>query len=360
MSSMVRDGYLGAVLAALGAGLAPLSFGFTVAFTSPAMAAMTRPRSEGGVLTEEEMASFSAVVTFTAAIGSLLAGPCADSVGRQRTLVGSMVPVGCGFAAIACGQTAAQLLVGRALTGVGIGAVSVVTPMYLTEIAPPSLRGALGCVCQLGIVVGILLVYVLGFEIVPTAAAGQGSPPTAAGAAAGPGGLAVAGVRGWRLLALLGCVPPALLLLLSPLLPESPHWLATSEYPDRLLDSLRCLRTMGRGRGREQQGTGTADDGLALVRDEAAALQRAMKGATLEEGGQPPPPPLQGGGSAGDGVVAGARASVRMLLYSASAAAPFRIACVLNVAQQLSGINVVNMFASTILADAGVQDPQQA
>ena len=338
MAAAHQHNHVGAILVTLGVALAPLSFGYTIAFTSPVMAAITRPRSQGGVLTQEEMATFSAIVTLAAAAGSAAAGPCADRIGRQRTLVASMLPIFGGFAAIALGTTSTQLMAGRVATGVGIGVVSVVTPMYLAEISPPSLRGGLVCVSQLAIVTGILLVYVLGFELVSA----EESPHER--------------IQGWRLLAALGCGPPFLLIMLSPLIPESPHWLASTEYPDRLVGSLRCLRAVG-ARG----GKAAAVAAEAAVQSEAAELQRSSKEASKEAVMELGRTVDTAGGENGEVVRAGMFGTLCMLCFGPSAVSkPFRIACALNVLQQVSGINVVNMFASSILGSAGVEDPQAA
>ena len=193
----------GAVLAALGVGLCPACFGFTMGFTGTALDALTKPPSEGGALTASEAASFTAAATLSAAVGSLLGGPMADRWGRKRGLVVAMAVCGVGFVLIALGREYHALLAGRLLGGLAIGAVSVATPLYLAEISPPRLRGALGSTMQLAIVSGLLLVYVVGYEVVPT--------------------------RGWRCLAAIGAlIPTVRLTALSPLplissyKPESP------------------------------------------------------------------------------------------------------------------------------------------
>lgn len=63
------------------------------------------------------------------------------------------------------GHTANVLMLGRFLTGLGVGIVSNVVPVYIADVAPPKLRGTLGATNQLGITLGILLVYLLGLEV---------------------------------------------------------------------------------------------------------------------------------------------------------------------------------------------------
>ena len=307
--------HVGAVLAALGVGVCPLCFGFTVGFTSPTLPAMT---AEGGALTLSQASTFTAAASLGGSVGSVVGGRLADSHGRKRTLVLAMLPCLLGFLAVAGGRSYAQLVAGRLLCGVAIGAVSVAAPLYLAEVSPPTLRGALCSLMQLSIVLGLLLVYVLGYILVPT--------------------------HGWRFLAALGAALPATFVLaLAPLLPESPAWLASSPHPDRVHGSLQCLRGS----------CGGGASAAAAVEAEAAALLRGAKAA-------------QGKGAGGGQPQVGGAAQVlrtalpRALGGGGEGSGAARVACAIMLLQQYSGINAVNMFAGTILADGGVDDPQEA
>ena len=302
----------GAVLAALGVGLCPVCFGFTMGFTGTALDALTKPPSEGGALTASEAASFTAAATLSAAVGSLLGGPMADRWGRKRGLVVAMVACGLSFVLIALGREYHALLAGRLLGGLAIGAVSVATPLYLAEISPPHLRGALGSTMQLAIVSGLLLVYVVGYGAVPT--------------------------RGWRYLAAIGAlIPTCFVLLVAPLLPESPRWLAASEYPDRVEGSLLVLR-----------GTCAAGERQALyaaILEEGAEMIRASK---LRQPGQ----------TSGESLSIATRTSqtpggmgpvVCLLFASGEDGRALRNACAVMSFQQLSGINAVNSASPSTL-----------
>nr|XP_016460701.1 PREDICTED: sugar transporter ERD6-like 4 [Nicotiana tabacum] len=87
------------------------------------------------------------------------------------------------------------LYLGRVLSGYSIGIISYVVPMFVGEISPNKLRGALSSTNQLSIVIGLSAVYVIGAFV------------------------------GWRILALLGVVPCGLLFLGLFFIPESPRWL---------------------------------------------------------------------------------------------------------------------------------------
>jgi MFS family permease len=92
-------------------------------------------------------------------LGSLLAGKLAELLGRKRTLTMLGIAyfvssLGCGFA-----WNWASLLIFRFLGGIAIGVASVVSPMYIAEIAPPESRGRLVAVSQFNTVLGILVAY---------------------------------------------------------------------------------------------------------------------------------------------------------------------------------------------------------
>jgi SP family sugar porter-like MFS transporter len=117
-----------------------------------------------------------------------------------------------GWLIIAFAKNAAFLYAGRLLTGFGVGVISFTVPVYIAEIAPKHLRGSLGTVNQLSVTVGIMLAYLFGLFV------------------------------SWRLLAILGVVPCALLIIGLFVIPESPRWLAKIGKETDFESSLRALR----------------------------------------------------------------------------------------------------------------------
>ena len=93
--------------------------------------------------------------------------------------------------------------IGRLLSGVGTGAVSVVVPIYIAETAPTRLRGTLGACNQLAVTIGILVVYMLGGYAFRTA---DGE------------------YCDWRTLAFSFVAPIACLFVFAFLIPETPRW----------------------------------------------------------------------------------------------------------------------------------------
>ncbi|KAI1370007.1 hexose transporter [Xylaria arbuscula] len=94
-------------------------------------------------------------------VGALIAAPIADRIGRRLSVSFWCAVVSVGFIIqIASNNAYAQIVVGRLVAGFGVGALSLLVPMYQAETAPPWIRGALVCAYQLFITLGIFLAAV--------------------------------------------------------------------------------------------------------------------------------------------------------------------------------------------------------
>ena len=100
-----------------------------------------------------------------AAIGAAFAGHLADRFGRRPILLATSLIFVVGAAVSALTPDLAILLAGRLLVGVGIGGASMLTPLYLAEIAPARERGALVSFNQLAVTLGILGSYLIGYAL---------------------------------------------------------------------------------------------------------------------------------------------------------------------------------------------------
>jgi MFS family permease len=151
---------------ALSASLGGFVFGYELAVVSGALLFVRSDFGLGGFA----QGVLVSVVPLGAMAGGLAAGRVADALGRRRAL---MLIAGLFIAATVLAATAPSygvLLVGRAVTGVAVGAVSSTAPLYLSEIAPPEARGRLVTLNQLMISLGIVTAY-----LVSLAFSGSGS-----------------------------------------------------------------------------------------------------------------------------------------------------------------------------------------
>lgn len=142
-----------------------------------------------------------------ATVGALVAGRVADRFGRRATLIlgGLVFVVGSVWCALA--GSIGGLAAARAFLGLAVGGVSIVSPMYISEIAPAAVRGRLVSLNTLMIVVGQLLAY-----LVNSALASTGS---------------------WELMLGLAAVPGLALAVGMFFLPDTPIWLATRGHKEK-------------------------------------------------------------------------------------------------------------------------------
>ncbi|PJJ02072.1 major inositol transporter-like SP family MFS transporter [Streptomyces sp. 2333.5] len=96
-----------------------------------------------------------------AAFGSLIGGRMSDALGRRNSLLWAGAVFLGGALAVALSPSVAAMTVARFVLGLAVGSASVITPLYLSEIAPPHIRGRLVSFNSLMIVSGQLLAYLL-------------------------------------------------------------------------------------------------------------------------------------------------------------------------------------------------------
>ena len=105
-------------------------------------------------------------------VGVLFAGILSDKLGRKLTMVISAVLFS--TSALGCALLAdfAQLVVYRIIGGVGIGVVSIVSPLYISELAVAQYRGRLVSLYQLAVTVGFLGAYLVNYQLLAWAESG--------------------------------------------------------------------------------------------------------------------------------------------------------------------------------------------
>lgn len=181
-----------------------------------------------------------------AVFGVLISGVFSLRFGRRGTILVSALVFALGSIFCAFAPGAGTLIAARFFLGIAVGMASFVAPLYLSEIAPQSVRGALISMYQLMITIGIVVAFLSDTffatyaNLEPVAAEISGSLSSLAG---GRGQMVIHAYFSmpWRWM--LGVIAlPALLMFLGMLmLPESPRWLVLKKRGPKALEVLRRL-----------------------------------------------------------------------------------------------------------------------
>jgi SP family galactose:H+ symporter-like MFS transporter len=149
------------LLVASVAALGGLLFGYDTGVISGAILFITKDFA----LDTRLQAFTISVVLIGCMAGSAVAGGVADRIGRRWTLLVAGLIFLAGAIASALTPNESVLLIGRFVVGIGIGFSSVVAPLYISEVAPASARGALVSLYQFAITVGILAAYLIDYAL---------------------------------------------------------------------------------------------------------------------------------------------------------------------------------------------------
>lgn len=170
-------------------------------------------------LSKIEVGWFASSALVGAIAGAAIAGSLSDRYGRKPVLIFSALLFFISALLCAIPLTFSFLIVARFIGGLGVGVASVLSPLYISEIAPPSIRGRLVAFYQLSIVVGILLAYFSNWLLLGFSSSGDGLTPLLAFA----NDALVDNV--WRGMFGTEMIPSALFIISLLFIPESPRWL---------------------------------------------------------------------------------------------------------------------------------------
>ncbi|KAK9383292.1 general substrate transporter [Kockiozyma suomiensis] len=157
--------------------------------------------------TRAQLGTMVAILEIGAFLSSLMVGRVGDIIGRRRTIFyGSIVfVIGGGFQTFSIGMN--TMILGRIISGFGVGMLSTIVPVYQSEISPADHRGRLACIEFTGNVVGyaasVWVDYLCSF---------------------------IESNLSWRIPLLLQCIMGALLCLGSLLIAETPRWLLDHDH----------------------------------------------------------------------------------------------------------------------------------
>jgi len=220
-------------------------------------------------------------------MGGSVVGAVASRLGRKGGLLLNNILVIIGAVLMGCAQAAGSyhmLILGRLVIGINAGLNAGLAPMYLAEISPTSLRGALGTVYQLIVTISILLAQILGMKNV------------------------LGNENNWPWLLAMTAVPSIFQLATLPFCPESPKYLLLDKDDEHAAEeALHWLR-----------GTLEVHDEMDEMKQEQESMKLVPK-VTLKE-----------------------------MLTNGSLRRPLIIAMMMMLAQQLSGINCAIFYSTEI------------
>jgi sugar porter (SP) family MFS transporter len=150
-----------------------------------------------------------------AALGSAVAGRISDSVGRKRLIIAAGVIFTGGALLAALSPDVGVLIAARFILGLAVGSAALAVPIYLSEIAPTEIRGAISSLNQLMIVTGILVAFIVNAILAPS--------------------------ENWRLMLGLAAVPALILFVGMFFMPETPRHLVHTGDEDTAHDVLEDL-----------------------------------------------------------------------------------------------------------------------
>ncbi|KAH7122057.1 sugar transporter [Dactylonectria estremocensis] len=255
-----------------------------------------------------------AVLTLGAMFGALANGPIADRLSRRWSILLANIIFLIGSIIQAASVNIPMMFVGRFIAGLSVGQLSMVVPLYLSELAPPNLRGSLVAMQQLGITVGIMVAFWLDYGTQHIGGTGDGQSPVA-----------------WRFPLAFQCVPSMILPGGTFFLPYSPRWLVMKDREEEARATLIRIRRVPATDDRIR---------LELLEIKAAALFDQETTAVMYPGIVSP--------------VKLAFERYKSLFTVRHLNRRLIIACLLQIIQQFTGINAIIYYAPQIFRKIGL------
>ncbi|WP_352406002.1 sugar porter family MFS transporter [Petrimonas sp.] len=210
MSNVNNIGYVTflSVVAALGGFL----FGYDTAVISGTVSQVSTQFS----LTSLQSGWYVGCALVGSIIGVLFAGTLSDGFGRKRTMILSAILFTLSAVGCAISSNLDQLVLYRIIGGVGIGIVSIVCPLYISEVSPASHRGRMVSLYQLAVTVGFLGAYLMNYFLLDLSVDFSSHNALLQ---------KIFGAEVWRGMLGAETLPALMFFLIIFLIPESPRWL---------------------------------------------------------------------------------------------------------------------------------------
>ncbi|GLI74839.1 hypothetical protein PoHVEF18_003087 [Penicillium ochrochloron] len=281
------------------------------------MNSFTKATQGYAATTSIQQGMLTSILELGAWVGTLFNGYLADAAGRRLTVLIAVVVFCVGVIVQACTQNKDYVFAGRFVTGLGVGSLSMVVPLYNAELAPPEIRGSLVAVQQLAITFGIMVSFWIGYGTNYIGGTGD----TQSNAA-------------W-LVPICIQILPAVILAAGMMLfmPQSPRHLMNTGRDEE------CLQTLARLRG-----TSTDDLLVRIEYLEIKSLHLFEKETAAEKY------PQWQDGSFKSRFQIGLH-DYMSLITNPSLFKRTTVACMIMVFQQWNGINAINYYAPFIFQD---------
>ncbi len=231
------------------------------------------------------------------AVGAWFAGPLADRLGRVKVMLLAAALFIISAIGSALAFAAWDLTIWRIIGGFGVGAASVIAPAYIAEIAPAKMRGRLGSLQQLAIVLGIFVALLTDY-LLAEAAGGDPNASVPWGGAA------------WRWMFATAVIPAVIYAILALQIPESPRYLVRRGMIQQAKEVL--TRVLG----------GNVDQKVIEIKQSLAGASDQIKLSALK----------------------GSALGLKPIVW---------VGILLSVFQQFVGINVIFYYSSSLWASVG-------
>lgn len=251
MRSVVNFGYLIflSVVAAMGGFL----FGYDTAVISGTIAQV----SQLFELDALQQGWYVGCALVGSIVGVLFAGILSDKFGRKLTMIisASLFSV----SALGCAVCAdfTQLVLYRIIGGVGVGVVSIVSPLYISEVAVAQYRGRLVSLYQLAVTIGFLGAYLVNYQLLKWSESGvlSGAPLLDK--------IFISEV--WRGMLGMETIPALMFFIIIFFIPESPRWLIVRGQENRAMNILERIY------GSATEAAGQLDETKSVLTEESSS-----------------------------------------------------------------------------------------
>ena len=153
------------------------------------------------------------------AVGAFIAGRLADVIGRRSVMLLAAIAFILSAIGTGAATSSEMFIVARFIGGLGVGAASVLSPAYISEVTPAAIRGRLSSVQQIMIIIGLTAAFLANYLLAQWA---QGST-----------GEFWLGYPAWRWMFWMQLVPATIFLVALLFIPESPRYLVSKNREDK-------------------------------------------------------------------------------------------------------------------------------